>query len=1241
MGMSIPGATGNMYARHGAPSKGPHRNQTDVTDASAQNGQEMRYYQQGLDWKPKSISQNGYNFDKINIREVPRGVVNDNIPNASQMAINQDEKFIKGIQYAKNIAIKKTKEQKEAENKFKALPKAEQERILYEQYNQEHGSISEYKPNSTLSKVGQSMVLPFTALKDLYNNGEVRDNLLRSVANDPKSANAYDAAYLGALGYAAAPYVASGATSVASAVSPYLAADAVVGGTTLTGVNLNNLITAGFATHGAMNIAPDTEEWLDNPSWEKAGEVGIDALEMLPVVGPASKTIGEGFNAVKNINTSISPELMEGLNTAGPSFRSSVNNVGNNVSNYIKNVKGLATNETQKIQSELNEILYADSDIYASKEYLENQSRLSELRQLERDMFNKLDVQKMPQYLPEQSKLSKQINFKENRINTANSLKLTDEGLVQSGKDTSLGLRTGSTDIVNLETGVSTPISTSVPNEDVLFKLEGDQVTKTLNTGTEVKVTPEYTSTVKDNIDFIEKQIPGAKVFGSAKNVAEAEVPHIIGDYDVLMSQTQYDKFAKTNPEVGTNGFAKVHNIPGAAEGIEPIDVNVIQEINGKAIGQRAQELFRQVAPDDFYKAAQEAIKNKSDIKIPYSSQELIEMTNPSSKSVVDAYESTKAKHLNKIDALINYGKPSVVTEGQQQYVKSLVGSKGSIGPQFPAEQLSDVATNETILDRINFIGNKKLVAANPERMQLALNDYYINNSVLVRQVDEGPIDKIEAAIKEYHPQAGGGAANGIGQNHVTLGFPNHGFGNITAVKQIGMDLDTTSPLAYLDDFEHQTSGSKLFTEDEQKILQDIVNDIKGTQTGDYNSFDDIAKMTAMNSKNSSELIERLPYSEEGKQALYDFAKQTNRQLVKKDYNYGTSNYTSTLRDFDEAIDAMKYSGLDQVEMNRVLKSFSERTQGAQSTPSRLIDEILPKQYKGIKGYLEGGIDRATERLARLQEERSRLGNDIQKISQKVYVKKYKEEIDRIKSYQENISKQIQELNTERVQLRQRIVDLNKFKDDFTKHILLTTGVGTLAGLTKLYQYEMSDEYKASRTKEWEESVKENAEKEKKLQKMSPEERKKAEYEDKPFLDKTYDWFMGDKNENDVAPTPTPFNEPVYGSPRKNGGIVNSDRGQWDHPGKVTRIKGGNITMKRDPKTGKALTQPILGIANTGERQWMYPGQDYQFQNAEYVTEYPKGKLAKNGNELVKLDQLTNFTNYNKPQPGGWLNKYN
>ncbi len=59
MGGNLPGATGSMYARIGAPSKGPRRNQTDVTDASAQNGKEMSFYQNGLDWTPKNISKNG------------------------------------------------------------------------------------------------------------------------------------------------------------------------------------------------------------------------------------------------------------------------------------------------------------------------------------------------------------------------------------------------------------------------------------------------------------------------------------------------------------------------------------------------------------------------------------------------------------------------------------------------------------------------------------------------------------------------------------------------------------------------------------------------------------------------------------------------------------------------------------------------------------------------------------------------------------------------------------------------------------------------------------------------------------------------------------------------------------------------------------------------------------------------------------------------------------------------------
>lgn len=58
MGGSVPGSVGFTYARtqDPAPSNGPYAKKTL---ASAQNGKEMKFYQEGLDWKPKSISKDG------------------------------------------------------------------------------------------------------------------------------------------------------------------------------------------------------------------------------------------------------------------------------------------------------------------------------------------------------------------------------------------------------------------------------------------------------------------------------------------------------------------------------------------------------------------------------------------------------------------------------------------------------------------------------------------------------------------------------------------------------------------------------------------------------------------------------------------------------------------------------------------------------------------------------------------------------------------------------------------------------------------------------------------------------------------------------------------------------------------------------------------------------------------------------------------------------------------------------
>lgn len=95
---------------------------------------------------------------------------------------------------------------------------------------------------------------------------------------------------------------------------------------------------------------------------------------------------------------------------------------------------------------------------------------------------------------------------------------------------------------------------------------------------------------------------------------------------------------------------------------------------------------------------------------------------------------------------------------------------------------------------------------------------------------------------------------------------------------------------------------------------------------------------------------------------------------------------------------------------------------------------------------------------------------------------------------------------------------------------------------------------------------------------------------------------------------------------RVNGGVIKDNRGQWAYPGEITEINSNDITMKGVP-------YDVLGISDTGDMKHMKPGKNYKYKGKK-VVEFPIGK---NGKELQKLDQLTNFTNYNKRQPGGWL----
>jgi hypothetical protein len=83
--------------------------------------------------------------------------------------------------------------------------------------------------------------------------------------------------------------------------------------------------------------------------------------------------------------------------------------------------------------------------------------------------------------------------------------------------------------------------------------------------------------------------------------------------------------------------------------------------------------------------------------------------------------------------------------------------------------------------------------------------------------------------------------------------------------------------------------------------------------------------------------------------------------------------------------------------------------------------------------------------------------------------------------------------------------------------------------------------------------------------------------------------------------------------------------------------------------TGSGLPSALIGFANQqGDTTYIKPEDYERFAVPKYGKEFIESKKKqRNGGvnsadaqPIKKLDQLLNFTNYNKPSKGGWLSKY-
>lgn len=657
----------------------------------------------------------------------------------------------------------------------------------------------------------------------------------------------------------------------------------------------------------------------------------------------------------------------------------------------------------------------------------------------------------------------------ENKIRTAQEYKK--RGYVKDGdiyREVSLFEKSNENNpIINFATGETVMPEIVVPGSVAKYSKKGKNVSKEITENSQLKISEPYQKTVQSNIDHIEN-LTGGKVYGSAKGVASADFPHTIGDYDVFISEANYKNNVEKNLNLiadksstrgNTTRVVKSHSIDPKFGKQGEIDFNIVEAdpTTGKAKGPLAEELFRQFAPDEFGAAAKENIKTGKPLQINYSPDELIEMADPSTKTILDAYEAgalggSKEKHILKIDRYINYGDPAKVATAQNQYIKSIVGSKGTVGHQFPIEQLSNPEMNKQILSEMAFSGDIEFVANNPQRMQLALNDYYINNTVLSRGINpEKNLDIVKSALTEWDPQKGGGTMMGAGLNNVMLGESGFGEAGIYSNKQLSIKkiLRTEDPFTYVNTIKKATDGNVKFTIKEAQKVVDILEE-QGIQYG------------MSNIRTPKDLIHFLSQHPKAKTVLDQVSDATGIRIISTT-SYGNSKYASTIGKFDDEVDAILYAAREYVPR---LKSLTMRNEKLKSLFNSNHPDVTEKQFHKLKNYLTDAEELLTKKLNEINKQIEQTNKNIEFKTNK-FIEKKKNNLIKLQNEYDEIENTISELHRKRAQI-------TKIRENF----IPISAVGTL-GVLGTIAYKNNNKYKETREERLEELKKRKTSREK------------------------------------------------------------------------------------------------------------------------------------------------------------------
>lgn len=493
---------------------------------------------------------------------------------------------------------------------------------------------------------------------------------------------------------------------------------------------------------------------------------------------------------------------------------------------------------------------------------------------------------------------------------------------------------------------------------------------------TSINIPRTYQDAIQDNIAYVKEQFPGFSPFGSSVGAAYNRFPHVSGDIDGYITDTDFadqvlSKIDKNSiQDIRDGNTYRVDLFNGKFGHSGEVDFNIIKTDpnTGLAVGQNAEELFRQFFPDEYRKAYAAQFDGKPFV-INKTPQELIQAANPSTKTILDSFEIdfqdiSKNKHAGRAMAYISYADPNSVNAGIRAFGKSLVGNKVNFAPQFDLEQLSDIDRNMKILDKLQLPIDNVTVARDPRKMQNAIEYWYLNQTIRSRGTDAKNLltgaknsTELERGFRNWNYEGTGGTAMGAGLNTVMLGnsgLKKDAYGHIQAKPKKSLNPDTPEEFIYSVE-RFVGSPNYKFTDSEKNKINQILSKHEIHLERDYNTPEELLVKSGMPRSGKSV-----------NDALYEISDELDMPYITESETFGDSYYSSVIRDVNET-DALNYGSGRNIPPS-LLKRKNRLKQEDSDKDLEYIQFALGKAYgRGIADVSKTDIKQFDEFMKRIQ----------------------------------------------------------------------------------------------------------------------------------------------------------------------------------------------------------------------------------------------------------------------------------